>query len=165
MTADVAARDNARLRTAVPAAGIPDRLLPAAVHRLLDGLRTGDWSGIEDDLRPDVLYDATVPGAHYRYRGREQVAREYRCEWTGRHPWRLVECRGAPTPSGAVVALEARWGEPGDEEACRLANLFVLDEEGRIAEHHLWCCGEWDPETVRHVDAGLDADPPDQAAD
>ncbi len=38
------------------------------------------------------------------------------------------------------------------EEGCRIANIFRL-EDGRIAEHRLYCCGEWDEETLRHIEA------------
>lgn len=128
--------------------------LPAAVNRFLEGLQTGDWSGMEDHLAEAVLYDASVPGWHYQYEGRDRIAAEYRGEWTGRHPWRLTELRVERCLSGAVVVdFEARWGAAGSEEACRMANVFRFDPDERIAEHRLFCCGEWSPETVRSIDA------------
>lgn len=127
---------------------------PEAVQRFLAGLETGDWSGIEHHLAEEVLYDASVPGWHYQYEGRERIAMEYRSEWTGRHPWRFKELHVERCRSGAaVVDFEVRWGEAGSEEACRMANLFRFDESGCITEHRLYCCGEWEPETVRQVDA------------
>ncbi len=133
---------------------MPASQVPEAVGRFLAGLETGVWDGIEDHLDPEIVYDASVPGWHYQYQGRDQVAAEYRSEWTGRHPWRLVEVNVDPCASGAVlVDFEARWGDPGDEEACRMANIFRFSGSGLVREHRLYCCGEWDPDTVRRVDA------------
>lgn len=128
--------------------------VPEAIECFLTGLQTGEWAGIEEHLAADVLYDASVPGWHYQYEGRERIADEYRREWTGRHPWRVVELAVDRCASGAVlVDFEVRWGEAGSEEACRMANIFRFGADGRISEHRLYCCGEWDPETVRNVDA------------
>lgn len=132
--------------------------LPIAVQRFLHGLETGEWDGIEQHLQTDVLYDASVPSWHYQYAGAAQVAREYREEWTGKHPWRIVERHVAATPDGVVVDFEARGRCPGDEshpaheEAVRIANIFRLIE-GRIAEHRFYCCGEWDAQTLRRIEA------------
>lgn len=117
-------------------------------------MESGRWDGIADQLAPDVVYDASVPGWHYQYQGAARVAREYREEWTGRHPWRVVELHANPTPDGVVVGLEIRGRDPGadGDEACRLANVFRL-ADGRIALHRFYCCGEWDAETVRRIDA------------
>lgn len=126
---------------------------PKAVECFLTGLQTGAWENIEDHLDPEVVYDASVPGWHYQYQGRDRIAAEYRSEWTGRHPWRLLEVNVDRCASGDVlVDFEARWGDPGDEEACRMANIFRFNAAGLIREHRLYCCGEWDPETVRRVD-------------
>ena len=132
--------------------------VPAPIRRFLEGLQTADWDGIKDCYTPDALYDATVPGWRYQYEGAARIARELREEWTGKHPWRIVELHVTPTPDGAVVDFEARGRCPGDahhgphEEAVRLANIFRL-EEGRIAEHRCYCCGEWDEETLRRIEA------------
>jgi ketosteroid isomerase-like protein len=135
-----------------------DTELPAAVQRFLDAVQSGRWDGIADHLAPDVVYDASVPGWHHQYQGVDRVAREYREEWTGRHPWRVVELHTTPTAEGVVVDFEVRGaarggdGEPGSEEACRIANIFRL-AGGLIVEHRFYCCGECDPETVRRIDA------------
>lgn len=127
--------------------------VPEPVKLFLSGLQTGDWTGIEEQLAANVLYDASVPNWHYQYEGRDRIAHEYRSEWTGRHPWRVAQLNVECCQSGAVVVdFEVRWGETGSEEACRMANIFRFDHERRIAEHRLYCCGEWDPETVRNVD-------------
>lgn len=132
--------------------------IPIAVARFLDGIWTGDWSGIEDHLTADVLYDASVPGWHYQYAGAERVAQEYREEWTGQHTWRVIERHVSPTPDGVVVDFEARGRCPGDEnhdaheEAIRIANIFRL-ADGLIAEHRFYCCGEWDEETLQRIEA------------
>lgn len=127
--------------------------VPEPVKCFLSALESGDWTGIEARLAADVLYDASVPSWHYQYEGRDRIAAEYRHEWTGRHPWRLTELNVECCRSGAVVVdFEARWGDDGSEEACRMANIFRFDRDGRIVEHRLYCSGEWEPDTVRHVD-------------
>jgi ketosteroid isomerase-like protein len=131
--------------------------VPAAIQRFLDGIQTGDWEGMEDYLTPDVLYDATVPGWRYQYEGAERVVEDYREEWTGKHPWRIIELHVTPTPEGAVVDFEARGQCPGNaehaphEEGSRLANIFRL-EDGRIAEHRYYCAGEFSEEDLRRIE-------------
>ena len=132
--------------------------VPAAIQRFLEGIQTANWDGIEAYYTPDVLYDASVPGWHYQYEGVARIIAELREEWTGKHPWRIVELHITPTADGAVVDFEVRGHCQGDEhhapheEGCRIANIFHL-QAGRIAEHRFYCCGEWDEETLRHVDA------------
>ncbi|MGH2597922.1 MAG: nuclear transport factor 2 family protein [Dehalococcoidia bacterium] len=132
--------------------------VPAAIQHFLEGIQTGNWDGVEDCFTPDAVYDASVPGWHYQYQGAARIAQELREEWTGKHPWWLVEINVVLTPVGAVVDFEARGRCPGDErhapheEGIRLANIFRL-EGGRIAEHRFYCCGEWDEETLRRIEA------------
>lgn len=132
--------------------------IPPAIQTFLEGIETGRWETIEHHLADDVFYDATVPGWHYQYEGAARVAEEYREEWTGKHTWRVVERHVSSTPDGAVVDFEARGRCPGDdnhaahEEAVRIANIFRL-KNGRIAEHRFYCCGEWDEETLRRIEA------------
>lgn len=132
--------------------------LPAAVQQFLHAVQSGRWDGMADHLAPDVVYDASVPGWHYQYQGVDRVAREYQEEWTGKHPWRVVELHATRTPEGVVVDFEVRGRGPGGddgptaEEACRIANIFRL-ADGRIAEHRFYCCGEWDADTVQRIDA------------
>jgi ketosteroid isomerase-like protein len=131
--------------------------IPAAVARFLDALETGRWDGFHECLSPDVVYDASVPGWHYQYEGAARVAQEYEHEWTGKHAWHVIERHVSPTADGVVVDFEARGRCPGDdshgphEEAVRIANIFRL-EDGRIAEHRFYCCGEWDEETLRRIE-------------
>lgn len=131
---------------------------PAAIQRFLDGIRTGDWDGVEAHFAPDAVYDGSMPGWRVRYQGPERIARDLREEWTGRHTWRVVEIHVSPTPDGTVIDFELRGPCPGDEahpgheEAVRVANIFRLEKE-RIAEHRWYCCGEWDEETVRRIEA------------
>jgi ketosteroid isomerase-like protein len=131
--------------------------LPPAIQKFLEGLQTGDWTGIEQYLTPDAIYDATVPGWRYQYRGAERIARELREDWTGRNTWRIVELHVTPTRDGVVVDFEARGRRPQgaalrEGEVCaRLANIFRL-EGGRIAEHRFYCAGEWDEATVRRIE-------------
>ena len=131
--------------------------VPAAIQRFLEGIQTGNWDGIEACYTPDALYDASDPRWHYQYEGPRQIAQEFREEWTGLHPWRIVELHIAPTADGAVVDFEARGQCPGDAhhaphmEGARLANIFRL-EGGRIAEHRVYCCGHWDEETLHRIE-------------
>lgn len=132
--------------------------LPAAIQRLLDGIQTGDWVGVEAHLAPDAIYDGSMPGWRVQYQGAERIVRELREEWTGKHTWRIVELHASPTADGTVIDFELRGRCPGDEthpgheEAVRVANIFRL-EEGRISEHRYYCCGEWDEETLRRIKA------------
>ncbi len=132
--------------------------MPDAVRLFVDGLRTGGWDGMAECLAPDVVYDASVPGWRYQLQGAARVMEEYRDEWTGQHTWAVIELHVAPTADGAVVDFELRGPCPGDdqhaghEEAVRVANIFVIDD-GRIAEHRFYCCGQWDQETIRRIEA------------
>ena len=128
--------------------------LPAAVAEFLDRIGTADWDGMEEHLDRDVLYDAAVPGWHYQYRGADRVAQEYREEWSGKYRWTIVE-RHTVAADDAVMLLIEMHGTPirsGEHPpaVCRLSNLFRL-EDGRITEHRYTCCGEWGPDTVRHI--------------
>lgn len=128
--------------------------LPTAVDEFVRRIATADWEGMEDHLTPDVLYDASVPGWHYQYRGAARVVQEYREEWSGRYRWRIVE-RHVVAGDAAVVLLIEMHGtaiHAGEYPpvVCRLSNLFRLEGD-RILEHRYTCCGEWDPETVRHI--------------
>jgi hypothetical protein len=128
--------------------------LPTAVEEFLHRIGTADWAGMEDQLTAGVLYDASVPGWHYQYKGAEQVVREYREEWNGKYRWTVVE-RHVISNADAVALLIEMHGtpiRPGEHPrvVCRLSNLFRLEGD-RIAEHRYTCCGEWDPDTVRHI--------------
>lgn len=129
--------------------------LPAPVEELLDRITSASWAGMEQHLTDDVLYDASVPGWRYQYRGRDRVLQEYRDEWTGTYRWTVVELDAVVDGDGAFVLIEMH-GVPrdgdGDPVVCRLSNLFRL-EDGRIASHRYTCCGEWDPKTVQHIAA------------
>ncbi len=130
-----------------------DVAVPTAVDAFLRCIQSADWTGMEDHLSADVLYNASVPGWHYQYEGAGRVLREYEEEWSGKYRWNLVERHVVTTGDAVVLDIEMH-GEPLAEgtvpAVCRLANIFRLDA-GRIAEHRYYCCGEWDPETVRHI--------------
>lgn len=141
--------------------------LPTAVQSFLHGLRTGDWDGIEARFTPDARYDATVPGSRYGYVGAQRIARELREEWTARNTWEIVELHTAIAEQGSVVVVDlevhgrrapgAHW--PSGEVCCRLANLFRL-ENGRIAEHRFYCCGEWDASLMHPAPTHAPTAPP-----
>lgn len=129
-------------------------VLPAALDAFLERIATASWEGIDEHLTSDVLYDASVPDWHYQYEGAVRVAQEYREEWSGKYRWHIVE-QHTVAEEGSVVLLIEMHGtpiRPGEHPpvVCRLSNLFRL-RDGRIAEHRYTCCGEWSPETVRHI--------------
>jgi hypothetical protein len=129
-------------------------VLPTAVSEFLGRIGTGDWEAMENHLDGDVLYDASVPGWRYQYRGAGRVVQEYREEWSGKYRWTVVE-RHTVLAGDAVMLLVEMHGtsiRPGEHPpvVCRLSNLFRLDG-GRITEHRYTCCGEWGPDTVRHI--------------
>jgi len=128
--------------------------LPTAVEEFVRRIGTADWEGMEDHLAADVLYDAAVPGWHYQYQGAARVMQEYREEWSGKYRWQIVERHVVGGDAAVVLLIEMR-GTPiraGEHlpVVCRLSNLFRLDDD-QIAEHRYTCCGEWDPDTVRHI--------------
>jgi hypothetical protein len=131
-----------------------DVALPTAVDEFLSRIATADWEGMEEHMTAEVLYDAAVPGWHYQYQGAARVVQEYREEWNGKYRWHIVE-RHVVAGHGAVALLIEMHGTPiraGEDPpvVCRLSNFFRLDGD-RINEHRYTCCGEWDPQTVRHI--------------
>lgn len=128
--------------------------LPTAVAEFLERIGTGDWEGMEAHLDRDVLYDASVPGWHYQYQGADRVLQEYREEWSGTYRWTVVERHTVAADDAVVLLIEMHGTPSGPGEhppvVCRLSNLFRIGG-GRITEHRYTCCGEWPPETVRHI--------------
>jgi len=124
-----------------------------AVDEFLRRIESADWDGMEDHLTENVVYDASVPGWHYQYQGASRVVQEYREEWSGKYRWTVVERHVVATEDAVVLDIEMH-GQPTRDgiapAVCRLANVFRMDGD-RIAEHRYYCCGEWDPETVRHI--------------
>ncbi len=131
--------------------------LPAAVQRLLEGIESGDWEGMEQHFTPDALYDGSMPGWRVQYEGPVRIVQELREVWTGAHTWRLVERHAIRAGDNVVVDFEAHGtapasdSEPARDERYRMANIFRLDD-GRIAEHRYYCCGVWDEATVRQIE-------------
>lgn len=128
--------------------------LPSAVEEFLGRIASADWEGMEDHLTEDVLYDASVPGWRYQYGGAARVVREYREEWNGKFRWTVVD-RHAVAGADTVAMLIEMHGtpiRPGEHApvVCRLSNFFRLEGD-RIAEHRYTCCGEWGPDTLRHI--------------
>lgn len=127
--------------------------LPTAVQRFLDGLGSGDWTGIEAHLTLDVVQDGSMPGWRLQYQGPQRVVRALHEEWTDHGIWAITERHATVTDSTAVVELEAVSSpDRGPRRTVRMANVFTL-REGRIAEHRYYCCGDWDEETVRRIEA------------
>lgn len=122
--------------------------IPTAVQRVLDGLTTGDWNGIEQHLTPDVFHDASVPGWRMQRQGVTAVANEMRSWPTFKEVQFQREYVAGDT---VIVELQAVHDSPGGLLLDRFANFFVL-RDGRIAEHRYYCCGEWDEGTVARLD-------------
>jgi len=127
--------------------------LPNAVQRFLDGLRTGDWDGMEQHLTPDAIHDGSMPEWRVQYAGPARIVRAYGEEWTGKGTWRLPEPNVTTAGDTVIVELEGILQAPDGPLLCRLANFFRL-QDGRIAEHRYYCCGEWSEETVRRIEDG-----------
>lgn len=125
--------------------------LPTAVQRVLDGLTTGDWDGIEQHLAPDVVHDATVPGWRMQYQGVVPVAAEMR-SWTVHGTYRIEEQTVTLAGDTVVVELQLTHDATQGWYFSRFANIFAL-RDGRIAEHRYYCAGDWDEATVRKIQA------------
>jgi ketosteroid isomerase-like protein len=126
--------------------------LPNAVQRFLDGLRTGNWDGMEQHLTPDAVHDGSMPDWRVQYEGPARIVQAFREEWTGKGTWRLREPTVTEAGDTVVVELEGALVSPNEELLCRIANFFRL-HDGRIAEHRYYCSGEWSEETVRRIEA------------
>ena len=126
--------------------------LPSAAERFLDGLRTGDWEGMEQHFTPDAIHDGSMPGWRVQYAGPQHIVQAYRDEWTVQGTWSIPEPRVTRAGDVVIVELEGTIEVPGDPLLCRIVNFFHL-RDGRIAEHRYYCCGEWDEETVHHIEA------------
>ena len=126
--------------------------LPSAVQRFLDGLRTGDWDGMEQHFTPDAIHDGSMPDWRVQYAGPDRIVRAYREEWTGKGTWDIPEPAVTQSADTVVVELEGTLATPGENLLCRIANFFQV-RDGRIAEHRYYCCGEWSEVTVRRIEA------------
>jgi len=126
--------------------------LPNAAERFLDGLRTGDWEGMEQHFTPDAVHDGSMPGWRAQYAGPAKIVRAYREEWTAKGTWSIPDPNVTTAGDTAIVEIEGTIEVPGDPLVCRIVNFFIL-RDGRIAEHRYYCCGEWDEDTVRHIEA------------
>jgi len=123
--------------------------LPNSVQRFLDGLRTGDWDGMEQHFTPDAIHDGSMPDWRVQYGGPDRIVQAYREEWTGKGTWSLPEPTVIQTDDTVVIELEGTL-EAEEPLLCRIANFFQL-RDGRIAQHRYYCCGEWDQATVRRI--------------
>ena len=126
--------------------------LPSAVQRFLDGLRTGDWDGMEQHFTPDAIHDGSMPEWRVQYAGPDRIVRAYREEWTGKGTWAIPEPAVTRSDDTVVVEVEGTLVTPGENLLCRIANFFQV-RDGRIAEHRYYCCGEWSEATVRRIEA------------
>lgn len=127
--------------------------LPNAVQRFLDGMRTGDWDGMEQHFTPDALHDGSMPDWRLQYEGPARIVQALREEWTGQGGWNVID--PVVTASGDTVVVEVhgtRATPDGEQVVCRMANVFAL-RDGRIAEHRYYCCGEWSEAAQRQIEA------------
>ncbi len=128
------------------------RELPNAVQRFLDGLRTGDWDGMEQHLTPDAVHDGSMPHWRVQYAGPDRIVRAYREEWTSKGTWTMPEPAVTQTDDTVVLEVEGTLHAPDEPLVCRIANVFAL-RDGRIAEHRNYSCGEWTEAVLREIEA------------
>jgi hypothetical protein len=128
--------------------------LPIALERFLDGVRTGDWTGMEQHFTPDAIHDGSMPGWRLQYEGPSRIVQEYQESWTPGHGWDIQDYQVHDASSHVMIEMESTHGSMADGSLrlCRMANIFEL-RDGRIAAHRYYCCGEWNAATVRQIDA------------
>ena len=102
-------------------------------------VQAGDAGALTGLYAPDVLLDAHVPGWRFQVQGREAVA-DQMCVLP--RPGRFTAFDGEPTASGLLIQFEWRQDEDAGGALVRQLHTWRLDE-GRIAEHVVFCAGVW----------------------
>jgi hypothetical protein len=119
-----------------------------SVGRFVAWLETGETDGL---FAPDVFADISLPHWRVQVRGAEDlVSAKNRTHPPAGHT-RIEKVLAAG--DGYAVKFEERW-EDGQQWYCREAAIIDLDEQGRIAEFHYYCTGDWDEALVaQHAEA------------
>jgi len=134
--------------TAVSTSSVPAHIL-ASVDRFVGFLETGAVDGL---FAPDVFADVTLPHWRVQVRGADELV----AAKAALHPpgGRTRVEKVLVATRGYALKVEERWEQGGELWYCREAFLCDLDDEGRIAELHLYCTGDWDQAAVaRHAEA------------
>jgi hypothetical protein len=104
-----------------------------------------DIAAIGELYRPDALVDVNVPTWRYQLQGPESVSAALG-ENLPKGPF-TTTARPLDPSEWAGIELEYRLGEGDDAPLIREVNL-VRVVDGRIAEHVIYCTGEWDAATI-----------------
>ncbi|MEZ0580320.1 hypothetical protein [Nocardioides sp. MH1] len=134
--------------TAATTAPLP-AVVRGSVDRLVAFLETGATEGL---FAPDVFADVSLP--HWRVQ--TQGAQALVSSKNQLHPpagrTRIEKVLAAE--HGYAIKFEERWEDQGQQWYCREAAIVDLDDQGRIAEFHYYCTGDWDEALVgRHAEA------------
>jgi hypothetical protein len=99
----------------------------------------------------DARLDATVPNWRFTVEGAEAIRSTY-ATWFA-EPGRFEEIRRLPTPGGVVVEYLLTWEDAGVPHAAHHLHVLTLDDDGRIAEDHVFCGGRWDAALLAEMEA------------
>lgn len=127
-----------------------------AIDAFLEGVRSGEWQGVERHYHPDVFFKGTVPQWYFTLRGSQDVVAKMG-DWFP-HESEVSDIHVMTAADGAVVEFERRWQRPsGEEVGVRQAHVFRLDDDGRIREQHGHCAGIWGAATFQEAELALAA--------
>lgn len=113
-------------------------------------LESASFAELTDIYAPQALLDVNLPRWRFQRRGHEAIISQYE-EWYP-EPVRISSWVERPTEWGGVIESAVWQGEGDGEEYYRQIELLFVDD-GRIAEHIMYCTGKWDSATVtRHKD-------------
>lgn len=120
-----------------------------SVERFVAFLETGETDGL---FAPDVFADVSLPHWRVQTRGAETLisAKNQMHPPAGRTRVEKV----LVAADGYAIKFEERWEDAGQHWYCREAAIVDLDDQGRIAEFHYYCTGDWDEALVAsHAEA------------
>lgn len=124
--------------TYAPACSLTDEIVGCLLR--------GDRPGLVDRYRPDALLDVNVPQWRLQVQGRDAIAEALvdELDVAGR---RVTRLHAARTEDGVLVETETRFTRDGAEWLWRDLHRFRT-ADGAIAEHVVYCTGQWDPATI-----------------
>lgn len=111
------------------------------------GYRKWDFTVLRQVYAPDVILDVNVPMWRFQLQGADTVVGWFQQQaqaWT--NP-RVTWSRTVAGDGCAVIEWEMRGGEGDTEEMCRQADILHI-RDGRVVEHHLFCTGKLDAQTI-----------------
>ncbi|GAB3866468.1 hypothetical protein GCM10028801_38740 [Nocardioides maradonensis] len=120
-----------------------------SVERFVAFLETGATDGL---FAPDVFADVSLPHWRLQVRGAEALISSKNQMHPPAGRTRIEKVLAAD--NGYALKFEERWSDGGQAWYCREAAIVDLDEQGRIAEFHYYCTGDWDEALVaQHAEA------------